>query len=83
MTSPRTPRERSTFDVDHPRPEVKKLADEIFGAVEYDQGKAFISDGIEAAKSPKQLFATVRASLKHSQIVVRKTRAFLRKYGEE
>ena len=62
---------------------VAELADEIFSAVQYDQGKAFISDGIEAASSPDQLFAVVRGSLKHSEIVVKKTRAFLRKYGQE
>lgn len=64
-------------------PTVQKLAEEIFAAVQYDQGKAFISDGIEASRSRAQLFAVVRGSLKHSQLVVRKTRAFLRKYGQE
>lgn len=62
---------------------VQQLAEEIFGLVENDQGKAFISDGIEACKSRRELFAVVRGSLKHSRIVVKKTRAFLRKYGEE
>jgi hypothetical protein len=63
-------------------PTIAQLAEEIFGLVEYDQGKAFISDGIEASKSRRELFAVVRGSLKHSEIVVTKTRAFLRKYGQ-
>lgn len=61
---------------------VAQLADEIFNLVQTDQGRAFISDGIEAARSPEHLFAVVRGSLKHSRIVVKKTRAFLRKYGQ-
>lgn len=61
---------------------VEFLADEIFDLVQTDQGKAFISDGMGAAKSPEHLFAVVRHSLKRSRSVVRKTEAWLKKYGQ-
>ena len=61
----------------------EKFADEIFRAVEDSQGKAFISDGLNALSSAATVFATVRYHLKHARKTVRIIEGFLEKYREE
>lgn len=63
-------------------PSAMELANEIWCLIECDQGKSFISDGLDAAKSRRQVFDVVRGSLKHAERSVKNTRAFLKKYGE-
>lgn len=61
---------------------VEDLADELFGAVEYDQGRGFVSDGMGALKSRPEFFEVARLHLRHTELAAKKLRAFLRKYGE-
>jgi hypothetical protein len=54
------------------------LADELFALVEHDQGKAFISDGLDAL-TPMEIVAAARVALRHTERVARKLRAWLRR----
>lgn len=62
--------------------EIEALADEVFGVVEHDQGKGFVSDGLGACRSREDFFNVVRGHYHHSRVAVKKLAAFLRKYGE-
>lgn len=61
---------------------VAALADELFGLVQLDQGKGFVSDGLEVIETRAEFFEIVRGHLEHSERACQKLRAFLRKYDE-
>lgn len=61
---------------------IEKLAAEIFDLVEFDQGKGFISDGLDALKTERELFEIVRGHLRASERAARKIRGWLKKYGQ-
>ncbi len=61
---------------------VSKLADELFQLVQEDQGKAFISDGLDIISPHRKLFAVVRGALYHNRIASRKIALWLRQYDE-
>lgn len=60
---------------------VSLLVDDLFRAVETDQGYFYVSDGETFASSAK-FFERVRGRLKHGKEATRKMEAFLRKHGE-
>lgn len=60
----------------------KTKGGELFGLVEQDQGWAFVSDAIDDLPDEK-VFDIARGALKHTEIVARKIRRFLKKYGQE
>jgi len=60
----------------------KNLGAELFELVERDQGYAFISDAVDELPD-ERVFDIARGALKHSEIVVRKIRGFLKKYGQQ
>lgn len=62
--------------------EVIELADELFKLVEYDQGKGFISDGLNALPNKTIFFDVVRGHLRHSELAVKKIKRFLRRHNE-
>ena len=57
----------------------KLLADELFRLVEKDQGRAFISDGIEAL-SRREIIALAKGSLMHSRKVVLLLEGFIGRF---
>jgi hypothetical protein len=59
---------------------VEELTEELFVAVEADQGSFCFSDAYNY--EPAEFWAMVRGRLKAGERAVKKTRAFLRKYGE-
>ena len=61
---------------------VEDLAQSAFAAVEYDQGKGFVSDALGALGSRKKIFKVLRIHLRHSEIAAKKLREFLRLHGE-
>lgn len=61
--------------------EVERLADELFGAVQTNQGFFHVSDG-ETFPTKAQFFERIRGRLKHGSAACRKMQAFLRKHGE-
>lgn len=64
-------------------PTVYDLNDELFAAVERDQGLAHVSDGqFGGDPSRDEFFNVVRAQLRHAQAAARKMRAFLKKYDQ-
>jgi len=63
-------------------PTTDELRDEIFDAVQMPQGKAHISDGIDALKTPEDLFECVRFHLSYAREAVEVIEQFLLKYGE-
>lgn len=56
------------------------LAAELFSLVEYDQGKAFISDGM-GTMSRSDILLAARLSLKHSRLVVLNLEIFIKKHA--
>ena len=58
-----------------------KMADELFALVESDQGKAFISDGMDCMK-PSDIISAARTSLRYTEKVARKLRKWLGKHGD-
>lgn len=57
------------------------LADELFGLVEFVQGKAFISDGC-GSMSQADIFEMARTSLMYTEETAKKLRRWLKKYGQ-
>lgn len=57
-----------------------KLGRALFALVEEDQGRAFISDGIEN-QTTQEIIALARGSLRRSRQVVRKLEAFIAKHA--
>ncbi len=53
-----------------------RLADELFRLVETDQGKAFLSDGLDVL-APADIIRAARTSLWYTERVARKLRRFL------
>ena len=53
-----------------------KLADELFLLVQGDQGKAFISDGLDVL-TPADIVEAARTSLRYTERVARKLRQWL------
>lgn len=60
--------------------ERSRLADDLFRAVELEQGFAFISDGLDVL-SDEDIVAIARGSLYHSRRVVRILEKWLAKHG--
>ncbi len=58
-------------------PRSTKLADELFVLVQGDQGKAFISDGLDAL-SPRDIVEAARTSLRFTEASARKLRRFIK-----
>jgi hypothetical protein len=58
------------------------LGSELFGLVERDRGYAFVSDGIQKLGA-ERVFNIARGALKHTEIVAKKIRRFLKKHGQE
>ncbi len=54
----------------------ERLAEEIFGLVEYDQGKGFVSEGM-GVLTPKEIVETVRTALWHTEVAGRKMQQWL------
>ncbi len=50
---------------------------ELFLLVERDQGKAFISDGLDALPTAKDIVEAARTSLKYTERVAQKLRAWI------
>ncbi len=61
--------------------EVEKLADELFGLVQTDQGYFYVSDG-EYFLTKDAFFERVRGRLKHGRKAVKNMAAFLQKYRQ-
>lgn len=61
---------------------VEQLGDEVFSLVQEAQGKAFVSDGINALSDTKTLFGVIRGHLTKNEEATRILRKWLRKYGE-
>lgn len=61
---------------------VEQLGDEIFSLVEETQGRAFVSDGINALPDTKTLFGVIRGHLTKNEEATRILRKWLRKYDE-
>lgn len=59
----------------------ESLCDELFGAVQLNQGYAFLSDGM-GSMNRSAFFSTVRQALRHNRLASRKIYAFLKKHGE-
>lgn len=55
---------------------------ELFRLVEQDQGWAFVSDAIDELPD-ERVFDIARGALKHTEIVARKIRRFLKKYKQD
>ncbi len=55
----------------------EKMAAELFLLVEGDQGKAFISDGLEVLPTPKDIVEAARTSLKYTERVAQTLRAWI------
>lgn len=62
--------------------EVRRLADELFQAVEKAQGFAFISDGEGAGMTKKEFFERIRGRLDWSHKATDEIKKFLKKYGQ-
>lgn len=60
---------------------VALLVDDLFRAVETDQGFFHVSDG-ETFASGAKFFERIRGRLTHGKEACRKMEAFLRKHGE-
>lgn len=60
----------------------ERLADELFGLIEKDQGYAFISDGI-GVLSKTELLRLAQAALTHSEKVCRNLRKFIKTHSGE
>lgn len=60
---------------------VALLADDLFNAIQRDQGYFYVSDG-ETFASTAKFFNRIRGRLRHGRIAIRKMEAFLRKHGE-
>jgi len=58
----------------------ERLADSLFRAVEIEQGRAFISDGLDLM-TDIQIVAIARGSLMHSRRVVRALERWIKKHG--
>ena len=56
------------------------LADDLFRLVEHDQGKAFISDGLDVL-SPRDILDAANTSLRYTERVARKLRRWLRNHN--
>lgn len=62
--------------------EVRRLADELFRAVEKSQGFAFISDGEGAGMTKQQFFERIRGRLDWSHKATEEIKKFLKKYQQ-
>lgn len=60
---------------------VQELNDELFGLVETDQGKSFISDGVSPDWKPEDYFMAVRMALSRTNKVAATMRDFLERHG--
>jgi hypothetical protein len=63
------------------RDEVDALTDELFHAVQKEQGYAHVSDG-ETFATKAEFFRRIRGRLEWSRAATRRMRAFLKKHGE-
>jgi hypothetical protein len=61
--------------------EVDELVDELFNAVQLNQGYFHISDG-ETFNTKREFFKRIKGRLAHGQIAVQKMKAFLKKYDQ-
>lgn len=61
--------------------EIAALANELFGAVQMEQGYAYVSDG-EYFDNKADFFVRIRGRLEWSKAATRRMRAFLKKHGE-
>lgn len=61
--------------------DVDKLVDELFHAVQMEQGLGFVGDG-ETFAGRADFFRRIRGRLEWNRAAVRKMRNFLKKYGE-
>ena len=61
--------------------DAERMADELFFLVQYDQGKAFISDGMDCMK-PSDIISAARSSLRRTERVARRLRRWLGKYED-
>lgn len=59
----------------------KTKGGELFRLVEQDQGYAFVSDAVDELPD-ERVFDIARGALKHTEIVARKIRRFLKKYDQ-
>ena len=78
IREPRATRGREAADL--ALPAVPRMADELFRLVEYNQGKAFISDGMGVFATREELLAVVRGCLAQSRLATNKMAAWLEKY---
>jgi hypothetical protein len=58
------------------------LGAELFGLVEAEQGYAFVSDAVSGLPD-KRVFDIARGALKHTEIVARKLRKWLKDHGQQ
>lgn len=66
----------------HPRyPNVDKLTQELFAAMQEPQGFFYVSDG-ETFPTTDEFFERIRGRLEHGQDAVKKMKTFLRKYKQ-
>ena len=63
-------------------PAVERLGEEIFGLVQDAQGKGFVSDGIVAVPTTRQLFGVIRFHLKHTRRAARIMEKWLKRHRE-
>jgi hypothetical protein len=63
-------------------PSAAMLADEVFALVQFDQGKGFVSDGLNALRTTAKVFEIVRGHLWHTERAAELMKNWLRKYGE-
>lgn len=64
------------------RPPVSDLVDELFDAIQEDQGHGFFSDGEGVGLTHQQYFDHARTRLVYNERAIKKIKKFLRKYGE-
>ena len=57
------------------------LAAELFALVEFDQGKAFISDGM-GNLSRAEIIKVARMALRHTEVTADHLRSFLSRFNE-
>lgn len=64
-----------------PSEKVKDLADSLFRVVEAEQGRAFISDGLDALDTIECVLDAAQKSLRHTENVAKILRKWLTKHG--